>query len=204
MKPDIANVNDSNVVVYDDSIGNLIRDTHKEVSNLKTPSAYVFDKMGMDYVKYPYMRDIADKHYPGWSWTIISTQMLGDKAFVVHGRLKWCDKGVWREGDMVAAHRIQKLTQKDDYVNIGNDIKAANTDCMKKAFNVFLNIADDIYKAQIEDAELTDEQVDEILNLSKKVSKAAENQAIEMMEAGTVNGINYKGYIAKLKRKLKA
>ena len=80
---------------------------HKKVSKIKTPKAFIKKKMGMDYVEYSYMREIAEKEYPGWSWNIIKTEVLGSEAYVVHGRLKWFDNGVWREGDMTAAHRIR-------------------------------------------------------------------------------------------------
>ena len=124
---------------------------HKKVSNIATPAPYIKKKMGMEYVEYSYMREVADKEYPGWSWTIINTENLGSEAFVIHGRLKWFDSGVWREGDMTAAHRIQKKRGTSEFVDIGNDIKASNTDCIKKAFNMYLNIADDVYRNQVDD-----------------------------------------------------
>ena len=74
-----------------------ITDHHKKVSNIKTPKPYIEKISGFDYVKYPLMRDIADKEYPGWSWTVIKTEFAGTEAYVVHGRLKWFDNGVWRE-----------------------------------------------------------------------------------------------------------
>ena len=48
-----------------------IASKHKRVSSLITPKAYVFQLMDFDYVKINYMRDVADREYPGWSWTII-------------------------------------------------------------------------------------------------------------------------------------
>ena len=45
---------------------------HKKVSSISTPKAFIKKKMGMDYVEYSTMRDLADKEYPRWSWTIIS------------------------------------------------------------------------------------------------------------------------------------
>ena len=33
---------------------------HKKVSDIKTPKPFVKQKMGMDYVEYSYMREIAD------------------------------------------------------------------------------------------------------------------------------------------------
>ena len=127
---------------------------HKTVSNMKTPQKYIEQKMGLDYVRYGYMRDLADKFYPGWSWTIIKCAALGSEAYEVHGRLKWFDNGIWREGDCVAAHRIQKKRGTDEFVDVGNDLKAANTDTIKKAFNMYMNIADDIYRNQIDEYEL--------------------------------------------------
>ena len=138
---------------------------------MKTPKPYIKQKAGMDYVEYSYMRDIADKEFAGWSWEIVSTEMLGSAAYVVHGRLKWYDEGIWRTGDMVAAHRIQTKRGTGDFVDIGNDVKAANTDAIKKAFNMYMNIADDVYRNQIEDMELSDEEKNDILVLASEISE---------------------------------
>ena len=129
----------------------IIRDLHNTVSNVDTPKSFVKNKMGTDYVEYSYMRSVADKYYPGWSWTIINTDNLGSEAFMVHGRLKWFEGGIWREGDMTAAHRIMQKRSGGGFVDVGNDIKSANTDCIKKAFNMYLNIADDVYRNQVVD-----------------------------------------------------
>jgi len=178
-----------------------ITDHHKKVSNIKTPKPYIEKISGFDYVKYPLMRDIADKEYPGWSWTVIKTEFAGTEAYVVHGRLKWFDNGVWREGDSTAAHRIQKKRGTVDYVHLGNDIKAANTDCIKKAFNMYLNICDDVYKAQIEETELTDEQRKNIsIAASKLKDKNKKKEVMEQIEDGVINALNYKASMAKLER----
>ena len=135
----------------------VIMSTHNNVSNIDTPKSFIKNKMGADYVEFSYMRDVADKHYPGWSWQVIKTETLGSEAFMVHGRLKWFDGGIWRTGDCTAAHRIQTRKEGGGFVDIGNDIKAANTDCIKKAFNMYLNIADDVYRNRVEDVTLTEE-----------------------------------------------
>lgn len=140
----------------------IIRNLHEEVSMEDTPKSFIKNKMGVDYVEYSYMRKLADKHYPGWSWTIISTETLGSEAFMVHGRLKWFEGGIWREGDCTAAHRIQKKRNSDSFVDVGNDIKSANTDCIKKAFNMYLNIADDVYRNRVEDTSLSQEDIDSL------------------------------------------
>ena len=171
---------------------------HKKVSDIKTPKPFIKQKMGMDYVEYSYMREIADKHYPGWSWTVIKTEFAGTEAYVVHGRLKWFDNGVWREGDSTAAHRVQKKRGTTEYVDLGNDIKAANTDCIKKAFNMYMNICDDVYRNQVEDPELTYEQVVNISELSKLANR--QDEIMNQVKEGVINAFNYKAAIAKLER----
>ena len=171
---------------------------HKKVSNIPTPKAFIKKKMGMDYVEYSTMRDVADKEYPGWSWTIISSESLGSEAYVVHGRLKWYDCGVWREGDMVAAHRIQKKKGTTEFVDVGNDIKSANTDCIKKALNQYMNICDDVYKNQVDDPELNDDQIETLRQLAIK-AKITE-KVMGQIKNGEVNNLNFKASKAKLER----
>ena len=171
---------------------------HKKVSSIATPMAFIKQQMGMDYVEYSVMRDIADKEYPGWSWTVIKTEFAGTEAYVVHGRLKWFDNGVWREGDATAAHRVQKKRGTDDYVDLGNDIKAANTDCIKKAFNMYMNICDDVYRNQVEDPELTDKQKNNILESAKLLGR--DTEVMDKVESGVINAFNYKASMAKLER----
>ena len=171
---------------------------HKKVSNIPTPKAFIKKKMGMDYVEYSTMRDVADKEYPGWSWTIISSESLGSEAYVVHGRLKWYDCGVWREGDMVAAHRIQKKKGTTEFVDVGNDIKSANTDCIKKALNQYMNICDDVYKNQVDDPELNDDQIETLRQLAIKAQIT--EKVMGQIKNGEVNNLNYKASKAKLER----
>ena len=185
-----------------DSIKLAITDKHKKVSRIKTPKPFIKKKMGLDYVEFSYMREIADKEYPGWSWTIEKTEVLGSEAFVVQGRLTWHDEGIWRKADMVATHRIQKKRGTNEFVDIGNDVKAANTDCIKKAFNMYLNIADDVYRNQVEDLELSDEQKHEILVLADEVSAKRYDQVHELIKEQAVNTANYNSSKLKLEREL--
>ena len=185
------------------AVRKAITDKHKHVSELKTPGPYVKKKQGMDYVEYSYMREVADKEFPGWSWTIEKTEVLGSEAYVVHGRLKWFDEGIWRQGDMCAAHRIQKKRGIDEFVDIGNDVKAANTDCIKKAFNMYLNICDDVYRNQVEDFELSDEQKDEIVEAAASVSESRLQDILELVKDQVIHNGNYKSSLAKLQREAK-
>jgi hypothetical protein len=173
---------------------------HVKVSQIETPKPYVYKKLGFDYVKLEYMRALADKHFPGWSWTIVNTEVLGSEAYVVHGRLKWFDGGIWRKGDMVAAHRIQKKQGSNAFVDIGNDVKSANTDTMKKAFNTYMNIADDVYRKQHEEAELTDDQVAKLIRTANTIDADMSKEINDKINKKEIHGINYKAALAKLER----
>ena len=202
-------MNNTDVVVVDqkmlaatDIIRKAITEKHKKVSDMSTPKPFVKKKMGMEYVEYSYMREVADKEYPGWSWTIEKTEVLGSEAFVVQGRLTWYDEGIWRKADMVAAHRIQKKRGTNEFVDIGNDVKASNTDCIKKAFNMYLNIADDVYRNQVEDLELSDEQKNDILVLAGDVSEERMEQVHDLIKDQAVNTANFNSSMRKLEREL--
>ena len=179
-----------------------ITDKHKSVSNIATPKPFVKKKMGMDYVEYSYMREVADKEFPGWSWIIVKTENLGSEAYVIHGRLKWYDEGIWREGDMTAAHRIQKKRGTNEFVDIGNDVKASNTDCIKKALQMYLNIADNVYRNQVEDLTLTDEQKNDILVLAGDVSEERVSQIHDLIKEQAINTANYNASFSKLEREI--
>ena len=207
MSNNMENNKNGELVTYDKkelaAVRKAITDKHKHVSELKTPGPYIKKKQGMDYVEYSYMREVADKQFPGWSWTIEKTEVLGSEAYVVHGRLKWFDEGIWRQGDMWAAHRIQKKRGVDEFVDIGNDVKAANTDCIKKAFNMYMNICDDVYRNQVEDFELSDEQKDEIVEAAALVGEEKLQQISELIKDQIIHNGNYKSSLAKLQREAK-
>ena len=189
MSSEIALVEEipTNGAVITSDTFDVIRDLHERVSMEDTPRSFIKNKMGVDYVEYSYMRKLADKFYPGWSWTIISTETLGSEAFMVHGRLKWFEGGIWREGDCTAAHRIQKKRNSDNFVDVGNDIKSANTDCIKKAFNMYLNIADDVYRNRVPDTSLSQEEIEYLYGeidglddeMKEKISLSIDNGDIE-------------------------
>ena len=103
---------------------------------------------------------------------------------------------------MVAAHRIQKKRGTNEFVDIGNDVKSSNTDCIKKAFNMYLNIADDVYRNQVDDMELSDEQKNDILLLAGEISEERLSQIHELIKDQTIHTANYKASYAKLKREV--
>ena len=187
-----------------DSIALSITEHHKTVSNIDTPKYFVKNKMGADYVEYSYTREIADKHYPGWSWNIIKSEALGSEAYVVQGRLRWFDNGIWREGDAVAAHRVQTKRDGNGFVDIGNDIKAANTDAIKKAFNMYMNIADDVYRNRVEDLTLTEDEIESIMTSVEYIQDSEIRDKIKnSIKRGEILKTDYKkvmNYIEKIKK----
>ena len=199
-KNDKLTVYDESLITVTDKIRKAITKKHKNVSSLNTPKPFVKKKMGMEYVEFSYMREIADQEYPGWSWTIEKTDVLGSEAYVVHGRLKWFDEGIWRLGDMCAAHRIQKKRGTDEFVDIGNDVKASNTDCIKKAFNFYLNICDDVYRNQVDDLTLSDEQKDKIIEVAGMAGDERRTEIADLINEQVIHSGNYKSSFAKLER----
>tara|TARA_R110000824_G_scaffold65022_1_gene169711 strand:- start:17305 stop:17928 length:624 start_codon:yes stop_codon:yes gene_type:complete len=176
-----------------------ITEQHKNIGKIETPKGLIKKRQGFDYVELSYMKNMANEQFPGWSWIIIKGEALGSNAYVVHGRLKWFDNGLWREGDMVAAHRIQtKRGESDTFVDIGNDIKSANTDCMKKALNVYMDIAADVYRS--EDPNLDDQQHSTVMNRAQRVGGEMPDEIAKKLESREINSSNYKAAIAKLER----
>lgn len=176
-----------------------ITELHHKVSMEDTPRAFVKRKMNQDYVEIAYMKKLADKYFAGWSWTIINTEVLGSEAYVVHGRLKWYEGGIWREGDMTAAHRIQKLkNDPSKFSDIGNDIKSANTDCMKKAFNMYMNIADDVYRNRVDS--LTQEDIDYIYEEMEGLTEEWKLKISNSVEHGEIERKDIVRVISKINR----
>tara|TARA_Y100001963_G_scaffold56210_1_gene78579 strand:- start:891 stop:1517 length:627 start_codon:yes stop_codon:yes gene_type:complete len=190
-----------NIANVDDAImeleSNLIS-KHDDISMINTPKVYVKQQQGFDYVDEGYMRHLLNKYYPIWKWEIIKYEFIGDKAILVHGRLTINDNGVERSFDSVDAHRI--ASNDKGYVDIGNDLKSANTDCFKVAVNRLCNIADDVYRKRIEDISLSDDQKDEIeakleeIKDNEKVVNKIRNGIDEM----TINITNFEATIRKI------
>jgi len=117
-----------------------IRDKHKEISFTDTPKYYVKEKQGFDYVDEGYMRHVLNQFYPAWNWEIIKYELLGSEWIAVQGRLTIHDNGINRKYDSISSHRIQKKRGSDEFVDIGNDMKAANSDAFKVAVNRLCNV----------------------------------------------------------------
>ena len=172
-----------------EAIESRLRVKHKRISSKETPKSMVKQKNGFDYVEEGYMRNLLNEHYPVWSCEIIKYELLGSSWAVVHGRLKILDGSITRTFDGVSAHRIQTKRESDEFVDIGNDIKAANSDALKLAMNRLCNIADDVYrKAYV----LSETQEEEIRSLLAKVDDDTRHQFEERLDSGELNATNYK------------
>ena len=175
-----------------------LQDKHDFVSNIPTPKAFVKDKGGFDYVDEAYMRHLLNNHYPIWKWDIIKYEFIGDKVIVIHGRLTIIDNGVERHFDSVAAHRI--ASNQKGYVDLGNDLKGANSDAFKVAVNRLCNIADDVYRKQIPDLELKEDQVKSINDLLDSIGGDTANKVRTGMQDMSINSTNYEATIRKLEQ----
>ena len=126
------------------------------------------------YVNESYMRNRLDHHFPGWSWEMAApVQFLGGEWVVVQGHLvipvpELVDMGIIppvRRFYGLAAKRVAYRTEVDqatkrkvslphtteNIIDMGNDVRAANSIALKHAINRLCRIADDIYGKRIEE-----------------------------------------------------
>jgi len=176
-----------------------IYDKHQYVSEMRTPVDQIKSRSGFDYVDEGYMRWCLNKHYPIWSWEIIKYETLGDKAILVHGRLKVMDEGVPRSFDSVAAHRIAVSRSGGGYVDLGNDLKAANSDAFKVAVNRLCNVADDVYRKQYVDKTISPNQYDAMLLLMSQLDVDEAEKVEAALISGKITLDNYDKVMSKLK-----
>ena len=187
------------IIETNDSIINTEDNLHMKhdfVSNVPTPRAFVKDKGGFDYVDEAYMRYQMNKHYPIWKWEIIKYEFVGTEAIAVHGRLTIVDNGIERHFDAVAAHRIAR--NQKGYVDLGNDLKASNSDCFKVAVNRLCNIADDVYRKQIPDLDLSQDQKEFISQALDGIDADTVKKVKQGIESLTINATNFEATIKKL------
>lgn len=184
----------------------IISEHHKHVSEIITPRDQVDTKEKKDNIdsgppEFPspeYMRYIANREYLIESWNIIDTKVIyeDDKlvAIMVHGRLTWTEPGthpIKRSGDMIGAHRIDRKRGTNELVDIGNNIKAANTDTWKKAINFYLNVCDDIYRYDYPPIPINQEVKDEIMALINDITdQDRKTEYIKILNSIDRNGIN--------------
>ena len=170
-----------------------IRTKHKIVSDFPTPKVYVQKRQNFDYVDEGYMRQILNDFYPVWSWTLVSWTTNFDEGQVeVHGRLTVEDNGFTRIFDALASHRIMRKRDSGAVVDLGNDMKSANTEAFKVAANRLCNVSDDVYRKSV----LTQTQLDTLEGLYKQLPIA--RTVIEKIAKHEVNNSNFAVTVEKL------
>ena len=146
------------------------RKTYKSISKEKTPQVdgsgkKIIDKKGnFDYITAAYMVECLDKHFPGWSWEPFAPiQFLGSEWVVAQGVLCILDYKLLAFGIQPPYRRFYgcnavRITYKKDekhtvenIIDVGNNVKAANTEAMKVAINRLTHIGDDVYGKRIEE-----------------------------------------------------
>ena len=67
---------------------------------------------------------------------------------------------------------------------------------------MYLNIADDVYRNQVDDLELSDLQKSDILVVASEINEDKMNQILELIKDQAINTANYKSSFAKLEREV--
>ena len=142
----------------------------KKISEEVTPQVdgtgkKIIDQKGnYDYIIVSYMVERLDKYFPGWSWEPTAPiQLLGGEWVIAEGVLCIIDEkllafGVvppYRKYYGTAAARItykkDSVHTPDNIIDIGNNVKSANTEAMKVSINRLTHIGDDVYGKRIEE-----------------------------------------------------
>lgn len=157
----------------------------------KTPAKYVKERPAKgggkwNYVTGGYIRKVLNLMF-GWDWDfeIIDERIEGDEV-IVKGKLTCRVQGQsivkMQYGNKDIAYRKAREGEDKKPLSLGNDMKAAATDCLKKCA-AEIGIAADIYNAEdfnpvriMEDEELTPESL-EILYTSVQNQLTKEEQA---------------------------
>ena len=187
-----------------------IQETHRIASAGRTPATQIKRRPdGYDYVEEGYMRKKLNDIYPIWSWKLDEVQFLGGEWVWARGTLVIDDHGVTRQYGAAASHRITYKRgvphTPENIIDISNNIKAAVTDAMKVAINRLCNIADDVYRKQVElPKPLTNTQKEKISKLLLDIDdKTLKTRVVSKIETEAINSMNYKGAIDRLKELLK-
>lgn len=175
-------------------------EVHADTSKQTTSELYVQKRQGpggrvLDYVDEGYMRRKLNELYPVWNWEVKKYEFLGKEAVAVHGCLTIVDNGIPRHFDALAAHRVACSRDSGDFVDLGNDMKSANTEAFKVACNRLCNIADDVYRKSI----LDDKQIQEIEDMLPNLDGQTRRKVKESVGNNTINPNTFDKTVDKLK-----
>jgi hypothetical protein len=172
-----------------------LRDHDNAIKADKTPPDQVKKQQNFEYITFQHMKNKMDEYYPGWQEEIISLKMESGWA-IVHVRVTVVmPNGVAVSRDAMDAHRIQKNREKQTLVDPGNDIKAAVSDALKKAFSLF-SIGADVYKFY--EPVMTNEEVEILLQKAEIIGKRDIFEG--HLEDGNLTAKNYAQNLARIER----
>lgn len=130
--------------------------TGKKIINKKGSTGY-------DYIEETYMRDMLDKHFPGWSQTMAAPlHFLGAEWVVAQIDLAIVDVGLLAFGisppvrHFYGVDSVRIQFKKDtphlpeNIIDVGDNCKQAVTSAVKFAINRMTRIGDDIYGKRLE------------------------------------------------------
>lgn len=154
----------------------------------KTPNAYVKERPAKGggkwkYVSGGYVKKVLNLMF-GWNWSfeILEQSIIQDEV-VVKGRLTVTTNGITIHKMQFGNKDIAFRKGTDKYLSIGNDMKSAATDCLKKCA-AELGIAADIYNAE-EFKEITISEIptyEDLTELYELKKEALQNEHKKMAE----------------------
>ena len=185
-------------------VQDAIVELHSKTSKETTSPLYVQKRQGpggttLDYVDEGYMRRKLNELFPIWSWEIQKYEFLGKEAVAVQGRLLIVDNGVPRHFDAIAAHRVALSKESGNFVDLGNDMKSANTEAFKVACNRLCNISDDVYRKAI----LSEKQISAIEDILPTLDGQTRRKVKESVGNNKINPSNFDKTMKQLKSIIK-
>tara|TARA_R100001082_G_scaffold45908_1_gene24484 strand:+ start:299 stop:925 length:627 start_codon:yes stop_codon:yes gene_type:complete len=198
-------------LIVKDEIKDSILEKRKRISSETTPNIFVKRKNdGYDYVEEAYLRSKLNEEYPLWSWSPAGdnpVQFLGSEWVVVSGTLRINEDGYTKEFFSPGAARIQFKRGSEhvpeNVVDIDKNVASANTNGFKRAVNRLTNIADDVYRKQVIDPSLSDEEVEMIESLMEELDDSTKSTIREGIKNLTINKTNIKRTIERIETIIK-
>tara|TARA_R100000700_G_C3179423_1_gene155878 strand:+ start:3108 stop:3734 length:627 start_codon:yes stop_codon:yes gene_type:complete len=198
-------------LIVKDEIKDSILEKRKRISSETTPNIFVKRKNdGYDYVEEAYLRSKLNEEYPLWSWSPAGdnpVQFLGSEWVVVSGTLRINEDGYTKEFFSPGAARIQFKRGSEhvpeNVVDIDKNVASANTNGFKRAVNRLTNIADDVYRKQVIDPSLSDEEVEMIESLMEELDDSTKGTIREGIKNLTINKTNIKRTIERIETIIK-
>lgn len=170
------------------SITQAIPQSIWEALRQPTPKKFIKKRMGggrsFDYVEAGYIKDLLNKTFNSWSFTIVDKQ-IGNSQIWVQGRLTVQVPVTQPDGkiefisiikEQFGGASIKKSTRDGSTIDIGNDLKAAASDALKKCASEW-GVASDIYWGDVDETSTT---IDDTIGQVKTMMKEKETDPTDM------------------------